>query len=250
MLYRILILSIYLTVEIFSFSQIDHLELGRKYFAAEKYNSAASEFENCSETNELCKYLLGQTYMYQEKYNKALEQFNSISSFDQVRPYQSGFLNWDISECYERLGKIDSAILSGKKEFSNPYFQAHSNIVKCQLYFHLGGCYYDIQKYDSATTYLSMANRLDTTNENCLYTLVKAHWFDGNRDTSFALIDQILTKSPDNLTFILLRGDLMFDASIDGAIHCYNKAIALGYKPKGVRKKSIRLLNRLEKVQN
>lgn len=105
-----------------------HISLGNLYYANDRFDEAASEYEQAVKLNPnpANRYSLGQGYLASGNYNAALGQFSLVQRQAPTEPQGS----FGIGQTYAKMGRYDQAIDSFKNAISlqEDYWEAYAEI--------------------------------------------------------------------------------------------------------------------------
>lgn len=239
---NLILFSFGLILSGFVTAQNKQYDNGFEYFQQREYKKAFKEFSNCNTIE--CKNMACSAQINLGEFEKAIDGLIELKTID-TNLVLSG-VDSDIGLCFFYLEQFDSAIYYYKREVSSSNFD-----IKFSFYpnFYIGKSYYYLQNYDSSTVYFEKCILMDSTDLDCNYFISKSYWFQNKPEKCFEIIDYTLSNNPKDISFLTLRGFLMFDGEIEGGLEYYEKAILLGYKPKGIQRKIIRLLRKMKKYK-
>lgn len=182
-----------------------------------KYAEAFDYLQHCmaiDSTNASVLIEMGAFYSSLGKSDKGLEYINKALVYDPSNFYY----NMVAAGLNKQFGK--------KEEVINIYnYLLKEYPAKVELYMELANAYSDNEQYDNAIQSLDSLQKYSGDNPAIAFNKYRLYNMMGQKDEAFAVIQAMVDKSPDNIGYKLLIGDLYLqDNQFDKAEQYYNQA--------------------------
>lgn len=191
MRHQIFLIPFFITT--ISFSQESNFEkTGLVYYNNSVYDSALSNFRQCSGSSLNCKYFAAVCTAELKNYDDAIDLYKALAPVKDSDTLLS-FVNYEIGLCYSHLHKNDSAIIYFKRQVK--LFSHYDS------YYMIGHSYY-FDNIDSSLKYLKMAEQFKSSNasDTSLNYLIKYTFYIDIKDSSIKYLKNAEQINPSNIS--------------------------------------------------